>query len=135
MRTAKPDQFIERSRKQHAGSHIRTISSDCLTSDEIRPKQHAPRSTRDARRSTLDAASLRRRIYRPVDDVVGVCTTDFIGACNLMWGSDYPHGNSIFPDSQQILDELFEGNDDDRRRITVENAIELYDLPFTSTAG
>lgn len=66
------------------------------------------------------------------DDPIGVRTSDFIGVGSLMWGSDYPHGDSIFPDSQSILDELFEGKDDDRRRITVDNAIALYDLPFRS---
>ena len=48
-----------------------------------------------------------------------------------MWGSDYPHGDSIFPNSQRILDEIFEGvPEDDRYRITAKNACELYDLPF-----
>ncbi len=48
-----------------------------------------------------------------------------------MWGSDYPHGDSIFPNSQQVLDELFsEHHEADRMKITAENAIKLYRLPF-----
>jgi predicted TIM-barrel fold metal-dependent hydrolase len=49
-----------------------------------------------------------------------------------MWGSDYPHGDSIFPNSQQILDEIFEGvPDEERYAITAGNVIDLYHLPYT----
>ncbi len=65
------------------------------------------------------------------DDPIGIRTRDFIGVDNLMWGSDYPHGDSIFPNSQQVLDELFsEHHEADRMKITAENAIKLYRLPF-----
>jgi predicted TIM-barrel fold metal-dependent hydrolase len=48
-----------------------------------------------------------------------------------MWGSDYPHHDSIFPHSQEVLDEIFDGvSDEDRYRITVANCCELYSLPF-----
>jgi predicted TIM-barrel fold metal-dependent hydrolase len=66
------------------------------------------------------------------DDEIGIRTRDFIGVENLLWGSDYPHGDSIFPNSQRILDELFVGvSDDDRRAITAGNACRLYHLPLT----
>jgi predicted TIM-barrel fold metal-dependent hydrolase len=66
------------------------------------------------------------------DDPIGIRTLDFIGVPNLLWGSDYPHGDSIFPNSQQILDELFAGDiAADRTPITAGNVIELYKLPFT----
>ena len=32
-----------------------------------------------------------------------------IGVENLMWGSDYPHAESTFPESQRILEEILEG--------------------------
>jgi predicted TIM-barrel fold metal-dependent hydrolase len=65
------------------------------------------------------------------DDVIGVMTRDFIGVRNLMWGSDYPHHDSIFPRSQEVLNTIFEGvSEEDRYRITVANCCELYDLPF-----
>jgi predicted TIM-barrel fold metal-dependent hydrolase len=48
-----------------------------------------------------------------------------------MWGNDYPHGDSIYPDSQNILDRIFEGVPaDERYRITAENVCKLYNLPF-----
>jgi predicted TIM-barrel fold metal-dependent hydrolase len=65
------------------------------------------------------------------DDRIGVMTREDIGVRNLMWGSDFPHHDSVFPRSQEVLDEIFEGvPDEDRWRITVANACELYDLPF-----
>jgi predicted TIM-barrel fold metal-dependent hydrolase len=66
------------------------------------------------------------------DDPIGIRTVDFIGANNLLWGSDYPHGDSIFPNSQQILDELFVGDvAASRTTITAGNVIDLYGLPYT----
>ena len=65
------------------------------------------------------------------DDPIGIRTRDFIGVKNLMWGSDYPHGDSIFPESQQILDSLFSPEEEaDRFAVTVENVVKLYRLPF-----
>ena len=65
------------------------------------------------------------------DDRIGLLTRDVIGVDNLMWGSDYPHHDSIFPRSQEVLDQIFEGvSAEDRYRITVANCCELYSLPF-----
>jgi predicted TIM-barrel fold metal-dependent hydrolase len=65
------------------------------------------------------------------DDRIGILTRNEIGVRNLMWGSDYPHHDSIFPRSQEVLDDIFEGvSDEDRYRITVANCCELYNLPF-----
>jgi predicted TIM-barrel fold metal-dependent hydrolase len=65
------------------------------------------------------------------DDEVGIRTRDIIGVDNLLWGSDYPHHDSIFPESQSVLDRIFEGvPDEDRYKITVANACRVYDLPF-----
>jgi predicted TIM-barrel fold metal-dependent hydrolase len=65
------------------------------------------------------------------DDRVGLMTRNEIGVHNLMWGSDFPHHDSTFPRSQDVLDEIFEGvPDEDRFRITVANCVELYKLPI-----
>jgi predicted TIM-barrel fold metal-dependent hydrolase len=65
------------------------------------------------------------------DDPIGIRTRDFIGVQNMMWGSDYPHGDSIFPESQPILDSLFSPDEEeDRFTVTVANAVKLYNLPF-----
>ena len=65
------------------------------------------------------------------DDPIGIRTRDFIGVANLMWGSDCPHGDSIFPESQPILDSLLSPDEeDDRFTVTVANVVKLYNLPF-----
>jgi predicted TIM-barrel fold metal-dependent hydrolase len=65
------------------------------------------------------------------DDRIGIATRDEIGVRNMMWGSDYPHHDSIFPHSQDVLDDIFDGvSAEDRYRITVANCCELYKLPF-----
>ena len=48
-----------------------------------------------------------------------------------MWGNDYPHGDSVFPHSQQVLSEILdECTDEERYEMTVKNVVELYKLPF-----
>jgi predicted TIM-barrel fold metal-dependent hydrolase len=65
------------------------------------------------------------------DDELGIRTRDKIGVDNMLWGSDYPHNDSIFPESQEVLDRLFDGlPEEDRLKITAANAIKLYHLPF-----
>ena len=51
----------------------------------------------------------------------------FIGVDNLMWGSDYPHTDSTWPCSNEVLDELFDGIPmEDRTKITCDNVKALY---------
>jgi predicted TIM-barrel fold metal-dependent hydrolase len=74
-----------------------------------------------------------RRNFRVTfeDDCIGIRTRDFIGVENLLWGSDYPHGDSIFPESQRILDDLFATVDPaERYAITAGSVVKLYGLPF-----
>ena len=40
------------------------------------------------------------------EDAVGIRLRDIIGVDNIMWGSDYPHSESTFPRSRQVLDEI-----------------------------
>jgi predicted TIM-barrel fold metal-dependent hydrolase len=65
------------------------------------------------------------------DDPLGIMTKDFIGTSTMMWGSDYPHGDSVFPHSQQVLSEILSDcTREERYEMTVKNVVELYDLPF-----
>ena len=65
------------------------------------------------------------------DDPLGIMTKDFIGTSTMMWGSDYPHGDSVFPHSQQVLSEILSDcTPEERYEMTVKNVVELYDLPF-----
>jgi predicted TIM-barrel fold metal-dependent hydrolase len=63
------------------------------------------------------------------DDVVGTRLLDLLGEENVMWGSDYPHPDGVFPDSQEHIRKQF-GHlpEATRRRITCENVAKFYKL-------
>ena len=62
-------------------------------------------------------------------DVVGVRNRDAIGVENLMWATDYPHPDSTWPRSQQVLHEHFEGVPaDEIEMIAAGNATRIYNL-------
>ncbi len=62
-----------------------------------------------------------------MQDAVGMRTLGFVGSEVLMWASDYPHDDSTWPESQRIIDEMFQGiADEDRRKIVYSNAVDLY---------
>ena len=63
------------------------------------------------------------------DDRPALLTREIIGVKNLMWGSDYPHVDSTWPCSLNVIEEIFEGIPDaDRQAITHDNVRELYDI-------
>jgi len=43
------------------------------------------------------------------EDAIGIRLRDVIGVDNMMWGSDYPHSESTFPQSRKILAEILPG--------------------------
>jgi predicted TIM-barrel fold metal-dependent hydrolase len=43
------------------------------------------------------------------EDAIGIRLRDVIGVDNMMWGSDYPHSESTFPRSREILAEILTG--------------------------
>ncbi|GMU78821.1 MAG: amidohydrolase [Acidimicrobiia bacterium] len=61
------------------------------------------------------------------EDACGVRLRDVIGVQTLMWGSDYPHTESTFPRSREIVGEfLADVPEDEARAITRDNAARLY---------
>jgi len=71
-----------------------------------------------------------RQFYATIeDDRPAILTRELIGVDNLMWGSDYPHVDSTWPCSLQVIEEMFEGvSAEDREKITRTNAEKLYGL-------
>ncbi|HXR36614.1 MAG TPA: amidohydrolase family protein, partial [Candidatus Binataceae bacterium] len=69
-----------------------------------------------------------RQVYATFqDDRVGIVTRDLVGVGNLMWASDYPHSDSTWPHSREVIARDFAGvNEHDRRMITADNASQLY---------
>jgi predicted TIM-barrel fold metal-dependent hydrolase len=61
------------------------------------------------------------------EDAVGIRLRDIIGVDNMMWGSDYPHSESTFPQSRKILAEILAGvPEDEQARIAGRNTARVY---------
>jgi predicted TIM-barrel fold metal-dependent hydrolase len=61
------------------------------------------------------------------EDAIGIRLRDIIGVDNMMWGSDYPHSESTFPQSRQILSQILAGvPEDECARIVGGNTARLY---------
>src|SRR6058998_1577953 len=62
-------------------------------------------------------------------DPIGTKLVDDIGVETIMWGSDYPHTDGVWPESQKYIDEQFAGLPADVvHKITCENAAKFYRL-------
>jgi len=60
---------------------------------------------------------------------VGTKFIDYIGADTLMWGSDFPHGDGVWPDSSEFIAKQFSHlSATDTRKITCDNAVKFYGL-------
>ena len=63
------------------------------------------------------------------EDALGIKMRDIIGVDQLTWGADYPHTESTFPKSRQILEEiLVDCTDEEKAKIAGGNAARLYRL-------
>jgi uncharacterized protein len=63
------------------------------------------------------------------NDPVGAKLLDELGVENVMWGSDYPHRDGVFPDSQEYIERQFGHLPAAvKRKITCENAGRFYGL-------
>jgi len=73
---------------------------------------------------------LRRQVYATfIEDPVGLRERHAFGVDNIMWSSDYPHGESTFPDSRGFVERAFAGvPPEETRKIVYENARRLYHL-------
>jgi hypothetical protein len=63
------------------------------------------------------------------EDAIGIRLRDVIGVDNMMWSSDYPHSESTFPRSRQILAEILDGvSDDEQAKIAGGNTARVYNF-------
>jgi predicted TIM-barrel fold metal-dependent hydrolase len=66
------------------------------------------------------------------EDAIGIRLRDVIGADNMMWGSDYPHSESTFPQSRKILAEILEAvPEDEHAKIVGLNTARVYHFDMT----
>ena len=60
-------------------------------------------------------------------DEIGIRLLDILGEDNVMWGSDFPHPDGVWPDSQSFIEkELGHLTDETRHKIVCGNAAKLY---------
>jgi predicted TIM-barrel fold metal-dependent hydrolase len=73
----------------------------------------------------------RRQVWATYQtDPIGVKLIDDLGADKVMWGSDFPHPDGVWPDSREYVEkELGHLPADVRRKIVCDNAARLYGFP------
>jgi predicted TIM-barrel fold metal-dependent hydrolase len=60
-------------------------------------------------------------------DPVGLRLIDLLGEETIMWGSDFPHPDGVWPDSQAFIErELVDVPEATRRKLVCDNAARLY---------
>jgi predicted TIM-barrel fold metal-dependent hydrolase len=70
------------------------------------------------------------------EDDIGIRLRDVIGVDNIMWGSDYPHSESTFPQSRKILAQLLAGvPEDEQAKIVGGNTARLYHFDVARLAS
>ena len=61
------------------------------------------------------------------EDDLGIDLRQYVGVETLMWGSDYPHAESTFPRSREIVDRILDGvPEDEKALIAGENCARMF---------
>jgi len=73
---------------------------------------------------------VRRQVWLSfLDDPMGAESSEWIGQDTFMWGSDFPHGDSTWPNSLKVIDKNFGALPEDvSRKILHDNAARLYHI-------
>ena len=76
--------------------------------------------------------TLRRNFwFCMIDDPSTISTRHVIGVDNILFESDYPHGDGTWPDTQGVIDSVLGDLPvDEIRKITHQNASRLYRHPL-----
>ena len=87
-----------------------------MLSDEAQPLKMKP------------SEYVRRQVWATFqDDATGPIAHKFFGEDNYMWASDFPHTDSTWPHSREVIEKDFEGIPESvTRKIVFENAKKLY---------
>jgi len=87
----------------------------------------------DHKIAMLPSEIFARQVFTTYEDEqLGVELIPRIGVGNVMWASDYPHGDSTWPHSRKALAEssLARHGSEILRKVTCENAASLYGFPL-----
>ena len=87
--------------------------------------------------SRLPSEYLRSNVFTTFqDDWVAFATRDLMSYRQLLWGNDFPHPDSTWPRSQQLLAEHTAGlSEAERSAILRDNVRELFQLPVPAASG
>ena len=99
--------------------------------DESRLRQFDPRfATRPLREGMLPSDYFHQNVFAGFqEDALGISLREIIGVDNIMWGSDYPHPESTFPRSRQILEEILRDcTEQEKAKMVGGNAARIYHL-------
>ena len=79
---------------------------------------------------TVPSDYFRRNVFVSFQqESLGIKLREIIGVDNLLWGDDYPHQDSTFPRSRQILEEILSDcTEEEKAKITGGNAARIYKL-------
>ena len=75
---------------------------------------------------------LRRNFwFCMIEDASTICTRETIGIENILFESDYPHGDGTWPDTQKVIEEVLGDLPvEEIRKITHQNAAHVYRHPL-----
>jgi predicted TIM-barrel fold metal-dependent hydrolase len=78
--------------------------------------------------AALPSHYVRRQVHATFqDDPVALHNIALTGSDCLLWGNDYPHPESTYPDSNKVLDRLLAGVDvDDAHAVVFDNAARIF---------
>ena len=92
----------------------------------IGPREHRYRFNEDM----LPSDYFHRNVFLGFqEDELGVRFRDVIGVDNIQWGSDYPHQESTFPKSREILEEILaDCTEEEKAKIAGGNTARVYHI-------
>ncbi|HKD65830.1 MAG TPA: amidohydrolase family protein [Candidatus Binataceae bacterium] len=84
----------------------------------------------DIRKKKLPSDYIREHLrFSFIHDRLAMQLRQYTGVDVLMWGSDFPHSVGSFPDSRQVLAEVFEGvPEDEKYQVLVANPCAFFGL-------
>jgi predicted TIM-barrel fold metal-dependent hydrolase len=96
--------------------------------DNVYTERAAGRKLARFKDGMLPSDFFRRNVFISFqEDDLGIQLRSSIGVENLMWGSDYPHAESTFPRSREIVERILKDvPDDEKAMIAGMNAARLY---------
>jgi uncharacterized protein len=100
--------------------------------DRMDHEFHKYRDATKDRMTMSPSEAFRRHVYLTYEeDNIGLAYLEYLGADNVMWASDYPHGDSTWPNSQDAIAQSLLGTLDaeTRHKIVFANAARLYGFP------